>query len=387
MVFENGRKVLYVQVLRALYGMLIAALLWYKKFRSELESVGFEFNNYDACVGNRIVKGKQQTVRFHVDDLMSSHVDSKVNDEFLKWLNEMYGEHGEVTATRGKVHDYLGMVLDFRTKGKMIVDMSKYSRKMWRDFEEKYGKLGTAKTIAKEGVFAPSEGEVLSKEMAEDYHHFVARGLFSATRGRPDEQTVISAMAGRVKEPRQSDWDMLLHFMRFLKATWEDVLTLSADNLHVIKWYVDASFAVHPDFRSHSGGVMTMGEGAIQSMCQKQKLNTQSACTVELVSADDASSGILWTKLFMEDQGYEIEQNILYQDNKSTILLLENGKKSSGKRTRAINIRYFFLTDQVQKGNLTVRYCPTDLMLGDYMTKATQGKKFDELRRAIMGMQ
>ena len=98
-VYENGKKVLYVQVLRALYGMLIAALLWYKNFRTELESIGFVFNDYDARVANRKVKGKQQTVRFHVDDLMSSHVDSKVNDEFLKWLNKMYGMHGEVTAT------------------------------------------------------------------------------------------------------------------------------------------------------------------------------------------------------------------------------------------------------------------------------------------------
>ena len=78
--FENGKKVLYVQVLRALYGMLVAALLWYKKFKSDLEEQGFEFNPYDACVANKEVNGKQQTVRFHVDDLMSSHVDSKVND-------------------------------------------------------------------------------------------------------------------------------------------------------------------------------------------------------------------------------------------------------------------------------------------------------------------
>ena len=78
----------------------------------------------------------------------------------------------------------------------------------------------------------------------------------------------------------------------------------------------------------------------------------------------------------MEAQGYEVQQNILYQDNKSTILLIENGKKSSSKRTRAVNIRYFFLTDQREKGNLSVEYCPTDDMLGDYMRRATQEKKF-----------
>ena len=107
-VFENGKKVLYVQVLKALYGVLVAALLWYKKFRADLEKIGFEFNLYDPCVANKIIQSKQHIVQFHVDDLDSSHVNNKVKDEFYIWLNKMYGAHGEVTVTRGKVHDYLG---------------------------------------------------------------------------------------------------------------------------------------------------------------------------------------------------------------------------------------------------------------------------------------
>ena len=82
-VYKNGKKVIYVVVLRALYGMLISALLWYKNFRKDLEGIGFIFNPYDPCIANRIVKKKQQTICFHVDDLKSSHVDAKVNNKFL----------------------------------------------------------------------------------------------------------------------------------------------------------------------------------------------------------------------------------------------------------------------------------------------------------------
>ena len=162
-------------------------------------------------------------------------------------------------------------------------------------------------------------------------------------------------------------------------------MILSADDLHVIKWYVDSSFAVHPDFRSHTGGTFTYGQGSPITMSRKQKLNTRSSTEAELVGADDMSTLILWTKLFMEAQGYEIKKNILYQDNKSTILLEENGKKSSSKRTRALNIRYFFLTDQIEKGNLSVEYCPTTEMIADYMTKPLQGKLFEKFRKMIMG--
>ena len=73
-VFENGKKVIYVVVLRAIYGMLVSSLLFHNKFCGNLENIGFEFNPYNPCVANRIKVGKQHTVRFHVDGVISSHV-------------------------------------------------------------------------------------------------------------------------------------------------------------------------------------------------------------------------------------------------------------------------------------------------------------------------
>jgi hypothetical protein len=91
--------------------------LFNKKLRKDLESIGFKANPYDPCMANRMVNDKQQTVTWLVDDLESCHVDASVNDDFLKWLNKMYGdiEIAPVKATRGKVHDYLAMKLDFTT--------------------------------------------------------------------------------------------------------------------------------------------------------------------------------------------------------------------------------------------------------------------------------
>jgi hypothetical protein len=76
---------------------------------------------------------------------------------------------------------------------------------------------------------------------------------------------------------------------------------------------------------------------------------------------------ILWTKLFLEAQGYDVEKNIVYQDNKSAILFETNGKKSLGKRTHALNIRYFFIPDQVEKGNAQIEHCGTDNMVGVFL--------------------
>ena len=95
---------------------------------------------------------------------------------------------------------------------------------------------------------------------------------------------------------------------------------------------------------------MVMGSGGIVGMSRKQKLNTRSSTEAELVGADDSVTMILLTRLFLEEQGYQVEKNILYQDNKSAILLETNGARSAGKHSRALNVRSFFLADQVEKG-------------------------------------
>ena len=167
MVYENGKKVLYVEVIQALYGMLIAAILWYKEFRASLESIGFEFNPYDPCVANRMVKKLQHTVRFHVDDLKSSHKDANVNTKFLNWLNKKYGKFGEVVATRGKVHEYLGMTFDYRTKGKVKISMADYVKKTLNEFKEGYKLDGTAESPAASDLFGNEPGEELrSKQLS-----------------------------------------------------------------------------------------------------------------------------------------------------------------------------------------------------------------------------
>ena len=175
--------------------------------------------------------------------------------------------------------------------------------------------------------------------------------------------------------------------MLYIHLTQGWHLTLSAKSLTTLKWFIDAAFAVHPDYKSHTGSSMTMGEGCMQSMSRKQKLNSRSSTEAELIGVDDAITQVLWTRLFMEAQGYPIKENIVYQDNKSSILLAKNGRSSAGKQNRAINIRYFFITDQVEKGHIRIGHCPTDDIWGDFQTKALQGAKFRKFRELIQGDQ
>ena len=258
---------------------------------------------------------------------------------------------------------------------------------MIEDFQEDLGPCTKVANPAYEEEFKVNpKSPKLNQEKAEHFHGMVAKGLFACTRARLDIQPTIAFLCTRVKEPTEEDWTKLVRMMKWLKYTAQEGLTLKADDTHIVKWHVDAAFAVHPDFKSHTGAVMSLGKGAAKAMSKKQKINTRSSTEAELIATDDVISQIIWTKLFLEAQGYEVKDNILYQDNKSAILLEENGKQSSGKRTRHLNIKYFYLTDQIEQGNVTVKFCPTDEMLADYMTKPLQGKKFVKFRKDIMNI-
>ena len=88
----------------------------------------------------------------------------------------------------------------------------------------------------------------------------------------------------------------------------------------------------------------------------------------------------------MEAQGYHVRDNVLFQDNKSAMLLEKNGTASSSKCTKHINIRYFFITDRVNKGDISLAWCPTADMVGDFMMKPLQGALFQKFRDQIMGV-
>ena len=100
---------------------------------------------------------------------------------------------------------------------------------------------------------------------------------------------------------------------------------------------------------------------------------------------DDVSPKILWTPSFLKGQGHNTISDEVCQDNMPAILSEENGRKSVGERTRALNVRHFVITNHMSEGDLEIRHCSADKMVADCCTKPLQGKKFQEFRQQIMG--
>ena len=149
--------------------------------------------------------------------------------------------------------------------------------------------------------------------------------------------------------------------------------------------------------RSHTGAMLTFGRGAVFSMSNKQKVNLTSSTVAEIIGVDDAMNFVMWVKLFIEQQVVNLptksiikklgaQPSVLQQDNTSSIRLEANGKRSSTKRIRHINIRYFYVTDKVKSGDVVILYHPTGKLVGDYLTKPLNGTQFKNHYNTIMGI-
>ena len=116
-------------------------MVYYRKFTKSLMEIGFELNPYDPCVANKMIEGKQMTICFHVDDCKLSHRTPKVMDMMIKWLRQEYESifedgSGEMMVSRGKVHTYLGMTLDYTVRGQVKITMIGYIDEILTAFDK-----------------------------------------------------------------------------------------------------------------------------------------------------------------------------------------------------------------------------------------------------------
>jgi len=206
-----------------------------------------------------------------------------------------------------------------------MIDMRKYIHDCIQGFleEEPDEKLRQVNTPATNNLFEIRD----SGKMDKDFYSTVAKLLFVAKRAHPDILLTVSFLTTRVSNPDNDDWKKLVRLPAYLKNTGELLLILS--------W----------------------------------------------IAVDDALPTVQWTKNFMTEQGYDLE-TLIKEDNRSTMLLMKNGKLSSGKHTKHIDARY--VKDLIDRGVVEIDHCVTEDTIADFLTKPLQGKRFLRMREIIL---
>jgi hypothetical protein len=186
LVQERGEMIMYIKLLKALYGTMSAAQLFWERLSRQLVNWGFTPNPYDSCVVNKMVDEKQSTVAWHVNDLKILHISAKVVNDFIADLDSEFGKETPLSKSRGKVHDYLGMMLDFSVPSQVTVTMIDYIKMICMDLWK--GMIGTAATPATNHLFRVDDKNAapLDKDHADLFVHLMMQLLFLSQRARPD---------------------------------------------------------------------------------------------------------------------------------------------------------------------------------------------------------
>ena len=368
-----------VQLLKALYGCIQSSQVWYDLLTLRLGGIGYIKNAQDPCVFNKVNrKGNQVTIVIHVDDIMITTRGEDILTEEIKLISEKFGE---LTVSRGKKLNYLGMYFDYTTNGQVKITQDGFIADFLKDME---GIIDGVKDYpATKDLFKIGETNALEEDQKEFFHSTTARLLYLAKRCRPDILLSISYLVKRVQQPNQEDYNKLARVVKYLRGTSKMGIILQAEKLLHIVAYIDASHAVHDNHRSHSGTIISLGKGPIYQKSGSQRINTKSSTESEIVALSDNSSQVIWSRDFLISQGYQIEPALIYQDNTSTMSLVKNGKSNS-ERTKHISTRFYFIKDRVDNHEIRIEHLRTSEMIADILTKPITGSLFIKLRSLLM---
>ena len=213
MYYEKKKPVLYVQLMRALYGTLQAALLFWINLSTFLtEELGFELNPYDPCVANKVINGQQCTIVWHVDDLKMSHTQQEVLDDIIEKLTTKYGNEKSLSIQRGRKHEYLGMTIEYTDDGKVKFTMNDYIDGLLNEMTEDM--KGVAVTPAASHLNEVNDNsEKLNDTMRDTFHHLTAKLLYLSKRAR------LSFLTTRIMQPDIDDWKKLSRCLKYLRGT------------------------------------------------------------------------------------------------------------------------------------------------------------------------
>jgi hypothetical protein len=314
-VDRKGTRILYIKLQKALYGLMRASLLFYRILRKEFKEYGLRVNPYNPCVANITVKsGKQLTVVWHVDGLMASCKEDFKLAKFLCYLGKIYGP--KLRMHMGKIHDYLGVDMEFKVNSTLDVSMITYLKNVIAGFPKEI--RGKATSPVADHLFLvrdPRQARALEEKRALVFHHMVAQLIFMCTRARRDIQTAVAFLTTRVKKPDKYNWGKLRRVLKYSNGVKYLKLKSSMENLVMLKWYIDGLHNMHAGCEGHRGAVFTMGKRATTSYSRKVKLNTQSFMEMELVVIDIFMPEMLWSLHFIQEHRYNTKCMGLYQDN------------------------------------------------------------------------
>ena len=373
-IMPNGTMILKVK--KAMYGLVESAWLWYKELEKHLTGIGYKVSPNDrALFHKRIVRdGKciaSNIASVHVDDIASAASPNKEGKELEEeFWNSMEAKWPGIKRQSGPHYRHLSWNIyqDPKTK-----EISKSQRDYIQEVVkasgvEKEFNLPSRSNILEEG----NSSEPLPSQGVSTFRSTLQKIAY-AREGRPDIDFTVSYLQTKQNSPTKQDWEDLAHLLGYLKKFPERIIKYSPKDMQ-LRGFADASYNITTDARSHYGYIVTLGNCLVASKGGRIKTVVRSSTEAEISAVNELISDILWCRDILEDLGYPQQKINMYEDNKSCITMLQQEPRNFHTKSRHVRVKWAFFREEYEKQTVKLRYCPTEKMVADLLTKPLGGK-------------
>lgn len=373
---EPGKEHLVCKLQKSIYGLKQSPRCWNFCIDSQLIRAGLSKSKCDPCIYYNS-DGEKLFVAVYVDDIIIAGKSTEKIQQIKDTLSKSYK-----MKDLGKLRSFLGVsILRDEDSGNVWIGQPSYTDKILQVFQMSDCKpvltpVDPASNLVK------SENE-LSDFDANRYQSAVGSLLYLSTKTRPDIAFAVNNVARFCASPSQQHWTAVKRIFRYLKGTSDNGLLYTKCQPNSVVGYSDADWAGdHNDRKSTSGYTFMMSSAAITWRSKKQQTVALSTAEAEFTALSAASQEALWLRTLMFDLDDTVDNPLLiFEDNQAAIAICKNPQYHS--RCKHIDIKYNFVRDHVANGKIALKYCSTDVMIADMLTKALCYDKFNKFRKMI----
>ena len=371
------RKSHVVKLKKSLYGMKQSGRNWYQAIHSQLDFMEFKRNRAEPCVYTH--KSRRLILGIYVDDIILLYKTVEDRDWFHTTLTSKY----EV-EDRGPIKFLLGMEIDQAEDFSVKIRMTKYISQLL----EKYGMQdckGASTPLADNRPLTTNTENNKEWQAKTPYKELAGAILFIMVTCRPTLAYGIGICCRYMANYNSTHWIALKHLLRYLKEKIDTPLVIKTGGHNSITTFADSSFADCEDRKSTGGYIVFYGDAPVLWKSKKLGTVATSTTTAEYVQLADAAKATIWLVNLLKECGqWKGEVPIIYEDNQACLNLAQ--KMTSGDRTKHIELRHHYIRELIDRKQVKVLYCRTELQLADYFTKQ-QGKALSQnMQLSLMGI-
>jgi Reverse transcriptase (RNA-dependent DNA polymerase) len=377
--FEEGS--IYVKRLRkSLYGLKQAGRRWYDMLAHALSDLGLRVTQANPGVFQAQVKDDVLILAVHVNDCIITSSSSELMQRYKKALNAWYA-----LTDLGPIHWLLGIWI---TQDRATRTISLCQSTYIESIVARYG-LADAKAqnspmipnVSYSKDDSPMDEAAAARMRKTPYREAIGSLMYAAVATRPDIAFAVSMLSQFLDNPGELHWDTVKHVLRYLSGMRHHELTYGSEQ-HDLLGYTDADGASQPHHHVISGYVFLIDGGAISWRSRKQEIVTLSTVEAEYVAATHAAKEAAWLRRLKGELLTPLVNPIMiYCDNQAALKLATDDNYRA--RTKHIDIRYHYIRQVINAGEISITYCPTDDMTADILTKALLAWK---IARHIAGL-